>query len=568
MNHGADPKPIHSEVRSHTGEWVQLLAFSVVIGLLMFGPMLFMFEVYGRVLNSRSMYTLGALLVLLLACIVLMEGMEWLRFRIFRAMGLKVEARFQSLAFEGLVRQTHNRGFYVADNPIRDLKAIRDLATNPGFMAIFDLPSGVAFVVFLGLLNPWLALVAVLAFVLQTVLAMFNARLTKSDRATAQRVHAQADVQVSQAIAMRDSVLAMHMQETVLQRWSGLMSQAQGLDGRVGWISQWIQSATRQLQLVVSSALLGLAAWFVMQNDLAGGAGMMIVASTLGARVLMPIGAVVGNWGVLMEATRALDRLNALVSAHQQRTPAMELPPPTGDLRFEGVSSHPDATSKSPLLKNISFHLPAGTALAVVGPMGSGKSSLLKTMLGNWPCSQGAVRLDGADVFHWDKQALGRYVGYLPQEIELFEGTVAENIARFGASDAAHLEASLEALSEALDLGFVSSSLGGMKARLQDEGANLSAGQRQKLGIARAFYGEPVLIGLDEPTSRLDEASERLLMTLIRQRCEAGATIVFATHRMSMLEVADQVLLLEKGGMKWMGSRDEFVATINKRPGL
>jgi len=561
MSQGADTKPINTEVRRRSGELLQLLMFSLAVGLLMFGPMLFMFEVYGRVLNSKSMYTLFALLVLLLACISVMEGVEWLRFRLLRALALTMEERFKKLAFEGLVYQTRQRGFWVADNPVKDLKTIRDIATNPGFMAMFDLPAGIAFVVFLGVLNPWLAWVAVGAFLLQTLLATINARTTKSDRATAQRIQSQAEVQISQAIAMRDSVLAMHMQETIMQRWSGWMAQARGLDARVDSISHLIQSATKQLQLVVSSALLGLAAWFVMENELTGGAGMMIVASTLGARVLAPVASVVGNWGVLVEASRALDRLNQLVCAHQQKAPVMALPAPTGEVRFESVSSHPDAASKTPLIKDVSFRLSPGSVLAVVGPMGSGKSSLLKTLLGVWPCSHGAVRLDGADIFHWDKEALGPYVGYLPQEIELFEGSIAENIARFGPWQ----KAQLDALKVSLDLSFVDANLGGMEAKLQDEGVNLSAGQRQKLGIARAFYGAPVLIALDEPTSRLDERSESLLMALIRQRRDAGATIVFSTHRMNMLEIADQVLLLDKGSMKWMGSRDEFLATVNRR---
>jgi ATP-binding cassette subfamily C exporter for protease/lipase len=238
----------------------------------------------------------------------------------------------------------------------------------------------------------------------------------------------------------------------------------------------------------------------------------------------------------------------------------LTLPSPSGNIRFESVDAHPSIDAKESLLRNLDFELTPGTVLAVVGPTGSGKSSLLKAAIGLWPCQKGAVRLDGADIFQWNKTHLGPFIGYLPQEIDLFEGTVASNLARFGDQDASMLHE----LSEALAMEFVETGLKGMQGLLQDEGANLSAGQRQKLGLARAFYGRPVLIALDEPSSRLDESSERRLMALIRQRSQAGATIIFTTHRMSMLDVADKVLLLSNGSPQWLGARDEFVARLGK----
>lgn len=526
----------------------------------MFAPMLYMFEVYGRVLNSRSMQTMGALLALLIACLFAMEVLEWVRFRVLRSLGLLIDQRYRHLVFQSLFHDSTQIDRRGATNPVTDLRLLKDVLTNPGFISLFDLPSGIAFLVFLYVLNSWLLWGAVAALILQVVLGFANALWGKSDKRLAQQYKSKAETQITQAIANRVSTLAMQMDRTIVRRWAQLKRQSGLSSDRSQELALTVQSLTKLLQLLTGSTLLGLAAWFVIQNELTGGAGMMIVASTLGARLLMPASSIIGNWSALNEALQAMKRVNQLIHSQRETGQSLTLPVPKGNVRFEKVYSHPLLNGKEAVLKNIDFELAPGSILAVVGPTGSGKSSFLKTMLGLWPCQRGAVRLDGADIFQWDKTQLGQHLGYLPQDVDLFEGSVASNLTRFGVEDSK----SLASLSESLSLDFVESDLGGMQSVLLDEGANLSAGQRQKLGLARAFYGRPALIALDEPSSRLDERSEKLLMALMKARSHEGATIVFTTHRMALLNVADKVLLLSKGSSQWMGSKDEFVARLDK----
>ncbi len=560
MSHSAKADRQEDLFRNYVSQFTYVGGISIAIGLLMFAPMLYMFEVYGRVLNSRSMQTLFALLVLLIVCLCVMECLDWVRFRVLRSIGLLIDRQYRRMAFQIYFDHSSKAGRFEKENPVSDLKLVRDIVTNPGFTALFDLPSAVAFLIFLYILNAWLLVLAGIALVVQIVLGLSNAVLGKEDKTRAFQFRSKAESQLSRTVANRVSALAMQMDKTVLHRWQHIKQQENLSNVRVQNFSLALQSLTKLLQLLTSSALLGLAAWCVIQNELTGGAGMLIVASTLGARLLMPAASVIGNWQSLTMAAQAMFRLRTYLLSQHETTPALTLPSPSGNIRFESVDAHPSIDAKKSLLRNLDFELTPGTVLAVVGPTGSGKSSLLKAAIGLWPCQKGAVRLDGADIFQWNKTHLGPFIGYLPQEIDLFEGTVASNLARFGDQDASMLHE----LSEALAMEFVETGLKGMQGLLQDEGANLSAGQRQKLGLARAFYGRPVLIALDEPSSRLDESSERRLMSLIRQRSQAGATIIFTTHRMSMLDVADKVLLLSNGSPQWLGARDEFVARLGK----
>lgn len=560
MSHTAKGDQQEQYFRSFFPQLTYVGGMSVAIGLLMFAPMLYMFEVYGRVLNSRSMQTLFALLMLLIVCLIVMECLDWVRFRVLRSIGLLLDRQYRHQAFQIYFDKSSKSGRFQQENPVTDLKLVRDIFTNPGFIALFDLPSAVAFLLFLYILNVWLLVLAGVAFVIQLALGLSNALLGQADKTRSYQYRSKAESQLIATIANRVSTLAMQMDRTVLQRWQKLKHQENVSNVRSQNFSLTMQSLTKFLQLITSSALLGLAAWCVIQNELTGGAGMLIVASTLGARLLTPAASVIGNWHSLTMAAQAMFRLRAHLQNQHETKAAVTLPDPSGHVRFEGVSAHPSVDAKESLLHNLDFELAPGTVLAVVGPTGSGKSSLLKTALGLWPCQKGAVRLDGADVFQWDKSHLGSFIGYLPQEVDLFEGTVGSNLARFGDQD----PSMLRELSDALALQFIEADLKGMQGQLLDEGANLSAGQRQKLGLARAFYGRPVLIVLDEPSSRLDEPSEQRLMALMKQRSKGGATIIFSTHRMSMLDVADKVLLLSNGSPQWLGARDEFVARLGK----
>jgi ATP-binding cassette subfamily C exporter for protease/lipase len=314
------------------------------------------------------------------------------------------------------------------------------------------------------------------------------------------------------------------------------------------------------LQTVMGSLLLGLGAWLVLRNQLNGGAAMMIVASIIGGRVLAPLVQIVTQWRTAVAARDAWNRLDNLLTALPPKPESMALPPPRGQLVAENIIAVAPGT-QTPILKGVTFGLNPGEVLAVIGPSASGKTTLARVLAGLWPSHGGKARLDGADIFAWDKTELGPHVGYLPQDVELFDGTLAENIARFGALEKAKVENAARAvgLHE-----FIMSLPDGYDTDVGPEGARLSGGQRQRVGLARALYGDPVFVLLDEPNSSLDEVGDAALAAAIQEYKARGTTFVVITHRTSVLGVADKILLLRDGATQAFGPRDEVLAALQK----
>src|SRR6185369_7242931 len=320
------------------------------------------------------------------------------------------------------------------------------------------------------------------------------------------------------------------------------------------------QAITRFLQTTMGSLIMGLAAWLLLQNDLRGGAGMMIVASILGGRMLAPLVQIVTQWRSVVSVRDSWSRLNQLLSTVPAAAKAMPLPQPKGLVHAEGLVTAAPGSS-APILKGVAFALKPGEVLAVVGPSASGKTTLARTLVGLWPSAGGKVRLDGADVYAWDKVELGPSIGYLPQDVELFDGTIAENIARFGDPEPAKVHAAAQAvgLHE-----FILDLPQGYDSPVGREGAMLSGGQRQRVGLARAIYGDPVFVVLDEPNSSLDEAGDAALAAAISGLKARGTTFVVMTHRTSILPVVDKMLVLREGQVQALGTREEVLVALSK----
>ena len=314
------------------------------------------------------------------------------------------------------------------------------------------------------------------------------------------------------------------------------------------------------MQNTTSSLLLGLGAWLLLRNELNGGSAMMIIASILGGRVLAPLVQIVSQWQAVVNVRDAWGRLENMLVALPVRAPSMALPAPHGALVVENVVAAAPG-SQMPILRGVAFALQPGEVLAVVGPSASGKTTLARLLAGLWPAATGKVRLDGVDVFSWDKAELGPHVGYLPQGVELFDGTLAENIARFGEVDMAKVESA----ARAVGLHEVIIALPkGYDSPVGRDGAMLSGGQRQRVALARALYGDPVFVVLDEPNSSLDESGDAALSSAIAQRKSCGTTFVVMTHRTSVLAVADKMLILQEGQNRAFGPRDEVLAALAK----
>ena len=320
------------------------------------------------------------------------------------------------------------------------------------------------------------------------------------------------------------------------------------------------QAATKFLQVTMGSLLLGLGAWLLLHDSLNGGAGMMIIGSILGGRVLAPLVQIVTQWRQVINFRDAWQRLDHLLASVPAKEQSMPLPSPRGLLQVDGLVAGAPGGGP-PIIKNVSFNLPIGEVLAVVGPSASGKSTLARLLIGIWPTVSGKVRLDGADMFTWNKEELGPHVGYLPQGVELLDGTFAENISRFGEPQPAKVRAAAQAvglheLIASLPLGYDSP--------VGQEGAMLSGGQRQRVALARAIYGDPVLVILDEPNSSLDESGDAALASAILELKARGTTFVVMTHRTSVLAVADKMLVMHDGVAQAFGPRDDVLAALKQ----
>ena len=555
---------VPSELRAALADlrpfFVRSAWFSVIASLLVLAPSGYMLEVYGRVVNSRNHETLVWLTVLVLGAYLLMEVLEWARSEIMRAaaeaLDKKMHMRIFNAMFEANVRRVP--GGQV--NTLADFKRICEFLYSPALLAIMEAPIALVMMVLLFLISPVLGWTAVVFGLLQVGITWMNERRTKPPLMAANRESMEAQRYADDTLDNAEVLEAMGMLKNTHRRWIAkqrkfLQLQAVASDSAGGF-----QALSKLTQNVLSSLLLGLACWLLLHNELHGGGGMMVVASILGGRMLAPLVQVVGQWQSVINARDSWNRIDALLAAVPADADAMALPPPQGRVQVEQLMAGAPGSPVA-ILRGINVTLQPGDVLAVVGPSASGKTTLARMLVGLWPASMGKVRLDGADVQAWNKQELGPYMGYLPQGVALFDGTLAENIARFGSVDMDKVEAA----ARAVGLHELISTLPeGYETLIGPGGVRLSGGQRQRVGLARAFYGDPVYVVLDEPNSSLDEEGDAALSQAIKQASARGATVVVITHRTSVLTVTNKMLVLRDGQQQAFGPRDEVLAALKK----
>jgi len=537
-------------------------AFSLALmgALLVLLPTFYMFEVYGRVVNSRNAMTLLMLTLGVVVAYVVMEVLDWARSETLREAGVVFDRRMAPRVFEAMYQINLRRIGMSNVQPLSDLRTVRDFFPHPVVGAVMESPVSLVFMVILFWANPLLGWAAVAGAVVQVLLAWLNERSTNPPLMQSNRAAIGANQYVDGALRNAEVIEAMGMLKSIHRRWMDKQRESLLLQALASDKAGVFQAGTKFMQVTMGSALLGLGGWLVLHDDLAGGPGMMIVCSVLGGRMLAPLVIMVSQWRMVVNARAAWQRLDGLLAQMPAGAGGMSLPAPRGLLTVEqvvGVAPGNNAT----ILRGAAFALHPGEVLAVVGPSASGKTTLARLLVGLWPSAGGKVRLDGADVFAWNKAELGPYLGYLPQSVELIEGTLAENIARFGVVDHAKVEAAarlagLHELIAALPQGYDSP--------VGRDGAILSGGQRQRVALARALYGDPVFVVLDEPNSSLDEAGDAALMQAIVQMKARGTTFVLMTHRASVLAVADKMLVLRDGVQQAFGPRDEVLAALNQ----
>lgn len=536
------------------------LAFGLVASLLALSPSWYMLEVYDRVVYSRSGITLTMLTLAVLLALALIQVQEWARGALLHAAAGDFDRRLGARVFTAALGAGRSGTAEGGAQALQDVRTLREFFQSPVLVAAFEAPMILVYLALVFAISPWLLVVTLGAAVLQGLIAWSNERATAPPLREANRYGLAAQTCAARLLDNAQAIEAMGMQGRVRERWSTLQRKAVSLQAGASLAGGGWQAGAKLLQNLVSSALLGLSCWLLLRGELNGGGAMLVVSGIFGGRALAPFVQLVTHWQGLVQAREAWQRLAGVLAARPAAAPAMPLPPPRGELAVHHVSAAaPGCTTL--LLRDLNFSLQPGEVLAVIGPSGAGKSSLARVLLGLWAPTAGKVRLDGVDITGWNKDELGPALGYLPQGVRLIEGPLGDNIARFGPADPARLQAAIEAagLEE-----LVASLPEGVDTPIGQGGARLSGGQRQRVGLARAVYGEPAFIVLDEPNASLDEAGDAALANLISRRRAAGTTFIVITHRTSVLAVADKVLLLVDGQQQAFGPRDEVLGAIRE----
>lgn len=538
----------------------QVLYFGALTNVLALMPSVYMLEVYGRVVSSRSHITLGMLTLLVVAAYIWLEVLEWVRFELMHNMASKLETLIAPKVFDAMFESQLRRKRGDATSGAQDIVLLRSFVTSPAMVALLDAPYALMVMLILMAISPWLGLASIGVACVVVLVGGFTDRSTRAPLQEAHRTSAAAQGFASGVMRQTDVMAVMGMQAPIYAMWKDkqddfLLAQAIASDhAGVG------AATSKFIQTVQSSLMLGLGCWLTLKGSLDPSGGMMIMGSILGGRALTPLTQVIGHWRQLAQARGALQRLNLLLGPATSETRAMPLPAPTGALLVQGLTVQAPNT-QHPVLRGIQFSLEPGEMLAVLGPSGAGKTCLSRALVGVWPSMAGKVRLDGVDVFTWNKNELGPYIGYLPQTIELFDGTLAENITRFGTPDASKLKSAIHAVG--LDHYIANLPLG-FDTPVGVDGEQLSGGIRQRIGLARALYADPVFLVLDEPNASLDEAGDQALQQAIAGAKQRGASVVLVTHRPQILALADKLLILRDGQMQAFGPRDQVMAALQQ----
>ncbi|MBY3388720.1 type I secretion system permease/ATPase [Rhizobium laguerreae] len=529
-----------------------MIWFSGGINVLMLTGAFYMLQVYHRVLSSHSLETLVMLSLMAAAALATMAALEVVRGRLLATVGSWMNARLAPVLLTASVEYAASAPGQANARPLRDLDQVRNFFTSPSIFPILDAPWAPLFFGAIFFMHPWLGWLALCGGIVLFALALLNEYLTRKPLAEAASAQSRAYVQAEAAIRNAEVVQAMGMLKPLLVGWKAQQDEAnegQVLAANRGGV---IAAIARCHRLALQMAILGLGAYLVLRNE--ASPGIMISASILMGRALSPVEQAIGTWKATVGARAAYRRLAAVAGQHPEATPVLPLPRPKG--RFEAENLVLARQGGEPILKGINFHLEPGEAMALIGPSAAGKTSLARILVGAWRPSGGRALLDGMDVAQWAAEDRGHYVGYLPQDIELFAGTVSENICRFAKLSPVVFDKVVKAAQLAGVHELIKGLPKGYITEIGESGAVLSGGQRQRIGLARALYGDPALIILDEPNSNLDREGEEALIAALSTVKATGTTIILIAHRPNIMVTVDKILILNRGQQDLFGPRD------------
>lgn len=557
----AQPRPVRDALAMNRRLIAVAMGFSAAMSILALTTSFYMLQVYDRVLTSRSAETLFLLTLIAVGALIVFGWLDSLRLRLVQRVALRTAEALGKKVLRAMVATASQTGGAAIRNGLRDLETVKNFIGSPAVNVVMDAPYMIFFFIVLAMLHWVLLMIVVVGGGLLLGIAWLSQRLTNSTLTQSIDLQARTHNFADDGLRNADVLEGMGMSSTFVDRWHGQWIGSMRVNTLAADRDSKLTSMSRALRLLIQIALLGAGALLIL--DLQATGGIMIAASIIGARALAPIESGVASYKGFIAARLAWNRLDEILNNAPRRDEGMALPAPAGKVHAIGVGYANPLTRKT-ILVNVSFDLQPGESLGVIGPSASGKSTLVRLLVGAWPCTAGTVRLDGADIYAWPRAELSRYVGYLPQDVELFAGTVRENIARMSEGDP---EAVVAAAKRAGAHEMILNLPKGYDTEIGLRGHRLSGGQAQRVGIARALYGDPRFVVLDEPNSNLDGSGEEALAFTLAGLKRDGVTVVVVAHRPSILGAVDKLIVLRpNGSVEAFGPRAEIMQQFARRP--
>jgi ATP-binding cassette subfamily C protein EexD len=559
LNYPKPPKELLDALQAIKQHFIYAGAFSAAINILQLAPIIYMMQVYDRVLASGSYSTLAALTFLILFLMLANGAFEWVRSYLLVFASNRIEISLRDRVFNASFKAALGNAQGKSNaQAISDLTGLRQFMTGNGVFAFFDLPWFPIYLAVMFMFHYSYGLLTIFAVLVMALFAYITEVATTDRLKDANGQMGKANNHLVNSLHNAEIIEAMGMTTSIRKKQMEFSNEVLRLQTEASKMAGFLSSMSKTFRALVQSLILGLGAWLALDHQVTGGA--MIAGSLLLGKALGPIDMLVGTWKGFSTARAQYERLCALLNQVPADAERMKLPPPLGNLSVDQIYVTPPG-SRTLVLRGVSFQLNAGDVLGVIGPSASGKSTLARAVLGVWPASNGKVRLDGADITSWNRAELGPHIGYLPQDIELFDGTIADNICRFG-------ERNAEKIVEAAQMSGVHEMIlrqpDGYDTVIGGSGGVLSGGQRQRIGLARAIYGSPKLLVLDEPNSNLDDQGERELVAAILRIKAQGCTVIIISHRTLVLSAVDKVLVLKDGSVAGFGAREQILSQITQ----
>ena len=531
--------------------------FSLFINLLMLVPPLYMLQLYDRVLISRSEGTLVMLTLIVVVLFITMALLDIVRSKVLIKVSNKLDSLLNQRIFDSLFELANKKPGSASSMHLTDLSTIKQFMTGNGLFAFFDAPWLPIYIFVLFIFHPLFGYFAIFATIVLIIFAIVNEYSTKNKLAEANSLGRESTIYVDSNLRNAEIVNALGMKSNIRKRWEekyfGFLNAQTEASNKAGVWS----NITKSSRMLFQSLMLGLGGYLAIHDEVS--AGMMIAGSIIMGRALAPLDLIISSWKGFSGARTSYERLDVLLEKFPKDQEYMELSAPTGEVLLENVAVTPPG-AKQTSIKGITMAINKGDVVGIIGPSAAGKSSLARIILGLWPLTAGKSRLDKADIYQWDKELLGKYIGYLPQDIELFEGTISQNISRFNEVDSKKV---LEAAKKAGAHEMILRLPNGYDTVIGAGGATLSGGQRQRIGFTRAIYDNPVLVVLDEPNSNLDDQGEAALVQAIKNLKQNNTTVIIITHRPSILQVTNKVAILKNGLLEVYGDTNDILSKVN-----